>query len=76
MFSFRVTNMRTKESATFLGQGEKMEEAFKDGLKNAADTFRASSSGKIRPENCLACHTPDGRVVQRMVRDFESDRGA
>lgn len=77
MFMFTVTNTRTKESADFLGQGETMEEAWKDGLKILNDTYRANSNGQTTTgkgqPNTMGVQLPDGRRVTRRLKEFEGD---
>ena len=73
LFRFIVENTRTQETARFLGQGENIQDAFKDGTKNCGDAFRPSSSGAKRPENGVAVTLPDGRTVSRRLSEFEGD---
>lgn len=73
LFEFTVKNTRTKETACFLGQGESIEQAFKEGTKNAGENFRPSTSGAKRPTNTIAVTLPDGRHVCRTLTDFEGD---
>lgn len=73
LFCFIVENTRTKETARFLGQGDNIQDAFKDGTKNCGDAFRPSSSGAKRPENGIAVTLPDGRAVSRRLSEFEGD---
>ncbi len=74
LFQFSVQNMRTKECTRFLGQGVTMEEALKDGVKNAAESHgsghqRGSGTGVF-----VKC--ADGWVVQRTIGEFEGDEPA
>jgi hypothetical protein len=73
MWRFKVENMRTGETCGFLGQGETMDAAWKEGLKNCTDAFRPSTSGAKRPEHGIGVTTKDGRDVSRTVKEFESD---
>lgn len=74
MFKFSVENTRTGESTAFLGQGDSVEVAFKDGVKNVVDPFRPSSSGARRPEHSLAVTTKSGAIVKRTLAEFQSDQ--
>ena len=67
LFDFRVTNMRTKESTGFLGQGKSVDEAFKDGVANAR------SSHPKYGDTGVKVTTKSGRIVSRPLRDFEGD---
>ncbi len=72
-FTFTIENRTTKETACFAGQGTSIEEAWKDGIKNAGESFRPSSSGAKRPTNTIAVTLHGGRHVVRTLTEFESD---
>lgn len=72
-FKFSVENTRTRESASFIGQGETIAEALKDGMKCVEATFRPKSDGQNRGQTGLAVHLANGEVVNRTLREFESD---
>jgi hypothetical protein len=74
MFRFTVQNLRTKERASFIGQGETMEAALKDGVKNATSTRNAGKAGST--EMMIACKNVEGAIANRRVSDFESDEAA
>ncbi len=73
LFKFTAENTRTAERAAFLGQGERMEDAFKDAVSNIGAPFRPSSSGGKRPEHGMAVTLKDGATVSRTLREFEGD---
>ncbi len=73
-FRFTIENTKTRETARFLGQGETVEEAWKDGFKNIQDPFRPSSSGAKRPEHGCAVTLPSGAIVSRTLKEFQGDR--
>lgn len=73
-FRFEVTNTRTGEKAAFIGDGEKMAEAFAEGVKNCQSAFRPKD-GKGGNEQGMAVTTKQGGVVKRTLREFESDYG-
>jgi hypothetical protein len=72
MFTFFVMNNRTKEIATFLGQGKTLEAAAADAVETVTGKFGADSSGGgvVLPLNV---RLPDGRYVARSIADFEGD---
>lgn len=78
MFEFTAVNTRTKESAAFLGQGETMDEAWKDAVKNLHDKFRANSNGQTTTgkgqPNTMGVLLPNGARVSRTIKEFESDQ--
>lgn len=73
MFRISVQNMPNHEETTFLGQGMTIEEALKDGVKNVQTTFRPKSDGQNRGSLGVMVKLRDGRIVNRTLRDFESD---
>ncbi len=73
LFEFAVTNQRTGETISFLGQGLAVEEAFKDGVKNCQDTFKHKNDGKQRDPNSCAVTLKNGQRVLRMFKEWESD---
>jgi hypothetical protein len=74
-FEFTILNQRTGQTCAFIGQGEGIEDAFKDGKKNSADAYRANSSGKETHEHGCRVTLKDGRVGVGKLKDFESDSG-
>lgn len=75
LFHFTVRNDRTGESIEFKGQGESLDEAFKDGYKLMGETFRPKNDGQKRdPIDCNVT-AKDGRKVLRKLREWESDIG-
>lgn len=72
-FRFSVENTRTRESTAFIGQGETIAEALKDGIKCVEATFRPKSDGQNRGQTGLAVKLANGSVVNRTLREFESD---
>ena len=72
-FKFSVENTRTRESTAFIGQGETIAEALKDGMKCVEATFRPKSDGQNRGQIGLAVHLANGSIVNRPLREFESD---
>ena len=74
LFKFSVENTVTGESCAFLGQGETVADAFKEGSANTSALFRPSTSGAKRPEHGVAVTTKDGRKVSRTLKEFESDQ--
>jgi len=74
-FRFTAENMTTGEKADYIGQGESLEEASKDGLKNLAGTFRPNSNGRVSTghgqPNTMGVTLPGGRIVFRTLREFE-----
>jgi hypothetical protein len=72
MFRIQVTNMTTEETATFLGQGTTMEEAFKDGYKNVKESYRHRQDGRPHPPLPLTVHTADGAYAPKDVKHFET----
>lgn len=71
-FTFFVLNGCTKEIATFIGQGEDLESAWKDAIVTITGKFRPDSSGggEVLPLNIKL---PNGENVSRMKADFEGD---
>jgi hypothetical protein len=72
MFKIRRTNKETREVATFLGQGDTLDEATKEGWTNAGEAFGKSSSGQFISEARIAVELPDGRRVLRTPAAFLS----
>lgn len=72
-FRFSIENMATRETTAFIGQGETIADAVKDGLKNVTDSFRPKNDGKSRPENGLAVTLKNGRMVNRTLVQFQSE---
>lgn len=70
---FTVQNTRTKEAVEFLGQGESMGDAWKDGYGNLSAPFRHKQDGKAHPPIRLAVTLPDGTHVNRELKPFEGD---
>lgn len=81
LFHIRFVNTRTGEAAGFIGQGESVAEAFSDGVKGTADTFRPKNDGKARPQFGLWVQQPPRigdteavcSTVSRSIASFESD---
>ena len=73
LFRFKVDNLSTKETTEFLGQGDTLEEAFKDGVKNCRTQFRGKNDGKARDELGMMVQTAQG-VKHRPLPEFESDK--
>lgn len=71
MFRFTVQNMTTKERTQFIGQGETMADALKDGVKNAQSALRPGRAGA--GDMKFAVKTESGHLVNRSVSEFESD---
>jgi hypothetical protein len=69
LFKFTVTNERTHETASFMGQGSTIMDAMKDGLKNIGSKSRKDIV------NSLSILTSSG-VVNRTVEEFEGDQPA
>lgn len=74
-FEFTIRNTRTNETCEFIGQGETIEEAFKDGAKNVIATFRPRDGAK-RDEHGISVTLRDGRKTNCTLKVFESDAGA
>jgi hypothetical protein len=72
-FKFTVENTRTGESTKFIGQGNSVAEAIKDGLACVEATFRPKNDGKKRDSVSLGVFTKDGQFVKRTLSEFESD---
>jgi len=72
MFRIVVTNLTTKESATFLGQGTTIEDAFKDGYKNTKEPYRHRQDGRPHPPLPLSVTTATGESVSRELKHFET----
>lgn len=75
MFEFTVRNGRTKETTSFLGQGETMAQAWVDGIKNVGEPFRHKQDNRPHPPLRMAVTLVDGRTVNRTQKLFESDIG-
>lgn len=73
MFEICVRNPITQEYARFLGQGETMAAAVKDGLDGVGKVFRPKNDGKERKPGTLAVVLANGEVVNRTVANFESE---
>lgn len=73
LYHFTIRNDRTQETITFYGQGERLDEAFKEGVKNCGDTFRPKNDGKARQPNSCAVTLRGGRRVTRTFSEWESD---
>jgi len=75
-FTFFCRNDRTREIATFIGQGETLDEAAKDKTLN--EPFRPSSSGGANEyttaRHKLNVRKPDGSIVNMDKKEFERDR--
>jgi hypothetical protein len=74
MFEFTVLNTRTKERTCFLGQGENMGDAWKDGYANIGAPFRHKQDNKPHPPIPLGVVLEDGTRVNRHQKDFEGDK--
>lgn len=72
LFKFYVQNSFTKQGTQFLGQGETLDEAWKDAQKNLNAPFRPKGgvSSNAIP---LTVTLPDGSKVTRTLQDFERD---
>lgn len=74
-FKFWVQNTRTKRTFAFLGQGETVAEAWREGLANTQAIFRARD-GKGR-ENGITVRGPDENDVEHMtLQQFEREEQA
>jgi hypothetical protein len=73
MFEFRIRNTKTNEVGSFLGQGETLEGAWKDGTSNVAATFRPKSDGQARGTQGMRVELPNGQTVTRQLKNFEGD---
>ena len=73
MYEIWVKNPVTKEMAKFLGQGETMADAVKDGLSLIGKEFRPKQVGKSRESTTLGVRLPDGTWVNRSIKNFESE---
>lgn len=73
MYDFRVTNPVTKETAKFLGQGETLAEALKDGAQNIGHVYRPKTDSRKQIVTTLAVRLPSGQIVNRLVKDFEGE---
>lgn len=73
MFKFRIQNTATGEIAAFMGQGENVQDAWKDGTSNVGATFRPKGDGKARASHGVAVTLKDGRIVTRQMKNFEGD---
>lgn len=74
LYHFTIRNERTGESISFLGQGDKLDDAFKDGVKNCGDTFRPKNDGRQRPPNSCAVTLKNGQRVSRTFSEWDSDK--
>lgn len=76
-FTFYCRNDRTREIATFIGQGESIDEAAKDAVKTLNEPFRPSSSGGANEyttaRHKLNVRRPDGSIVNMEKKEFERD---
>lgn len=77
IFTFFVRNDRTREIATFCGQGKTIDEAMKDAITTITTVINPSQSGV---QNKLTNYLPDlivqlpnGNRVERSKKDFEGD---
>ena len=75
LFHFTVRNDRTGETIEFKGQGEALDEAFKDGYKLMGETFRPKNDGKARDPITCNVTTKNGQKVPRTLKEWESDIG-
>lgn len=73
MYEIYVKNPVTKETAKFLGQGESMEAAVKDGLSIIGKPYKPKQDGKKYPDTTLGVRLPSGQWVNRLMKDFESE---
>lgn len=73
LFRFSIENLRTKETTAFIGQGDTIDVAMKDGIKGANTPFRPKNDGKSRPDNGVMVKTSSGATVRRTLAEFESD---
>lgn len=73
MFRFSVENMTTREKTAFIGDGECVLDALKEGMKNTAQTSRFKENDNSRSEVGLAVRLPSGGIVFRKLADFEGD---
>jgi hypothetical protein len=74
MFEFWVKNPVTGEWIHFLGQGERLLAAAKDGIENLEAPFRPKQNGRPQALTSCAVKLRDGRIVGRLLKAFESDR--
>lgn len=64
MFEIRATNMRSRETLCFLGQGRSFADAVRDGLHNLQNQPK-------RYGNNVSVETPDGRRISSTLDQFE-----
>lgn len=82
LWPITVTNPRTRETVSFLGQGVTVLEAVSDGAKNCAESYRPNQSGvSMNPgekggPTRVACRREDGSIVWRSLSEFEADPDA
>lgn len=72
LFKFTVENTKTREKTHFIGQGETIEAALKEGIKNTKDRFRPRD-GDGKDAMGIRVELPNGRFVGRSVEDFQGD---
>lgn len=73
MYQISVRNPVTRETCVFLGQGESLSAAVKDGIDGVGKVFRPKNDGKERIPGTCTVILPDGRSVNRTVKAFESE---
>lgn len=77
MFTFYVRNDKTNEIASFSGQGETMDSAWKDAGKNLDSAWRPNSNGEHNEHTNviprLNVRTPEGKIVFRQKSNFEGE---
>lgn len=73
LFKFCAMNMTTKQATQFIGQGETLETAFKDAVKNLNAPYRPKQDAKEHPPIPLTVTLQDGSKITRSLQDWESD---
>lgn len=73
LFKFWAMNMATKQATQFLGQGETLDEAWKDAIKNLNAPFRPKQDGRVHPPIPLTVTLQDGSKITRSLQEFERD---
>lgn len=71
LYRIAVTNMRTRETLSFLGQGVSVAEALKEGMANVQASFRPRD-GVTRESSRVAVTLADGSTVLRTLAEFEA----
>ena len=70
MYRVRVTHEKSGEWTEFLGQGDSIESAFKDGVANAKSLFRPKNDGRTPIVQNVGVHSGD-KVTLMPLKDFE-----